>query len=155
VFVSQLRGGYINGLYLSALERRRITEKEDTFGPFGSTQSLNALNLSPEERMRLPSFFHARARFLAPYRGPSFAGNKANSVHPPPMFYPHQQMQWALPSPMANLSDQQRFGGKTPKSAVKPSDPLLRESLVRPSPLSSSRHRDFSVPQMETRKLNL
>eukprot|EP00934_Nitzschia_sp_Nitz4_P007662 Nitzschia sp. Nitz4//scaffold2_size372955//117253//119511//NITZ4_000394-RA/size372955-processed-gene-0.490-mRNA-1//-1//CDS//3329546689//7652//frame0 len=63
-FFQTLRGGYINGIYQSALERRRLAEK--TAGD-GSTSSLNSLNLTPEERERLPRLF--RHKFLSPYKG--------------------------------------------------------------------------------------
>lgn len=70
LFLGQLKGGYINGVYLSALERRRVSESSKV-SETGSTRALNTLNLTPQERTRLPPFFQSKVRGLDPYKGPS------------------------------------------------------------------------------------
>jgi hypothetical protein len=70
VFLGQLKGGYIKGVYLSALERRRVCEREKV-AQQGTMAALNSLNLTPQERSRLPPLFQARACYLDDYKGPS------------------------------------------------------------------------------------
>ena len=94
-FFQTLRGGYVNGIYQSALERRRLAERT---AKDGSTKSLNSLNLTPEERDRLPSIF--RKKFLEPYMG------RQQGYTPTPSSVPYgmsmQHMQWARPSPLTS-----------------------------------------------------
>lgn len=68
-FILDLRGGYVDGIYLSALERRRLAEKMQ-IGMKESIQALDALNLTPEERRRLPPFFQSKVHLLKPYACP-------------------------------------------------------------------------------------
>ena len=70
VFLGTLKGGYINGVYLTALERRRVIEAARV-AERGSTEALNAINLTLEERARLPQVFHEKIPFLNTYTGPT------------------------------------------------------------------------------------
>lgn len=69
-FLEGLRGGYINGIYVSALERARLIESLGV-KITGSFHALNEINLTPEERARLPEFFKKKMHLLRPYVGPS------------------------------------------------------------------------------------
>jgi len=65
-FLANLRGGYIKGIYLSALERRRLAEDTEIAAK-GSMEALDTLNLTLEERRQLPPFFQSQIFRLAPY----------------------------------------------------------------------------------------
>lgn len=56
-FCRVLRGGYINGIYRSAMERRKMSEAAMSCVGADLTRALNDLNLTAEERARLPAFF--------------------------------------------------------------------------------------------------
>ena len=108
-FVAKLRGGYIDGIYLSALERRRVAEKSK-MDETGSIEALNSLNLTDAERMTLPQFFKARLAMLSHYKGPSpvaaVAAAKATEyVSRSSSGHSHYQMNWSMPSPLLPLSD--------------------------------------------------
>ncbi|KAL3934159.1 MAG: hypothetical protein SGBAC_010063 [Bacillariaceae sp.] len=113
-FFQTLKGGYINGVYHSSLERRRLAEK--TAG-CGSSEALNNLNLTPEERERLPSIFKRKLPKLAPYRGRE--GGYYHGQMPYAM--PPQHMRWARPSPVLPLADM-RTPIYSPFSSVSPKD---------------------------------
>ena len=63
-----LKGGYIDGMWCSKLERQRLAEENGVFET-GSTAALNTINLTDEEREALPSFFQMKAERLDPYTG--------------------------------------------------------------------------------------
>ncbi|KAL3808079.1 hypothetical protein ACHAXA_006841 [Cyclostephanos tholiformis] len=70
-FCRTLRGGYVNGIYRSAVERRKMAEGAAQY--FGSSpiKALNDLNLSVEERLRLPDFYKENVlKFLEDYKAP-------------------------------------------------------------------------------------
>mmetsp|Transcript_58048 Transcript_58048/g.67761 ORF Transcript_58048/g.67761 Transcript_58048/m.67761 type:complete len:911 (-) Transcript_58048:38-2770(-) len=69
-FLSYLKGGYVDGIYLSTLERRRVAESAEV-AEKGSVESINRLNLNVEERNTLPIFFQGIVSLLKPYTGPS------------------------------------------------------------------------------------
>lgn len=69
-FLNQIKGGYVNGIYLTGLERRRISETENILQRC-SIEALNQLNLTPGERARLPEFVKKKANFLKKYEGPT------------------------------------------------------------------------------------
>jgi hypothetical protein len=134
-FVSSLRGGYVNGIYLSALERRRLAENSD-LSQSGSTEVLNALNLIPDERRRLPAFFQSKIYGLKPYNGPSRvaaeAASKAIAVASG-----NSPMNWAMPSPMIPFFNSHGMSNEM--------------SHFRPSPLGSQRD---PLPPYQTRELH-
>jgi hypothetical protein len=110
-FFQTLRGGYVNGIYQSALERRRLAEKTASDG---STDALNNLNLNPEERDRLPNFF--RHKLLDPYQGQHHGMAHTNAL-------PYGYMQWSRPSPLNNTMPGSMFA----------------HTSLKPSPLSRSK----------------
>jgi hypothetical protein len=136
-FFQTLKGGYINGIYHSALERRRLAEKSANNG---SSEALNNLNLTPEERGRLPAVFRRKIPNLAPYRGRELA------YAPNRMAYgmPVHQMQWARPSPVLPMGDT-----RAPiYSPFAPAPPMTDSSMMslpnnnnrlQPSPLSRTK----------------
>ena len=106
-FLNDLKGGYVKGVYYSALERRRIIEKAVKKG---SSEALHALGLSASEHSRLhkalsPSHVTKWATPQHPYHlhHPYYAGGY---LPPPP------NMQWAHPSPMYPMA--QLFPGHPP-----------------------------------------
>ena len=60
-FCRTLRGGYIEGIYRSAIERRKMAENAakcaGTHVDVGLAKALDDLNLTEEERARVPKFF--------------------------------------------------------------------------------------------------
>lgn len=126
-FFQSLKGGYVNGIYHSALERRRLAEKT---AQSGSTESLNRLNLTPEERNQLPSVFRHKSLYLKPYSG---------RPQPPVVGGGMQHMPMSMPSPLFGRSDHH---GITPSPfGTGFGDPMLCHPRLRPSPLSS-RHKE-------------
>jgi hypothetical protein len=67
-FLDSLKGGYIDGIYRSALERHRLVEKFK-ISEAQSPGPLNILNLSPQERESLPGFYKSWIPLLKPYEG--------------------------------------------------------------------------------------
>ena len=70
-FCRTLRGGYVSGIYRSAVERRKMAEGAAQY--FGSSpiKALNDLNLSADERSRLPDFYKRNVlKFLDDYKAP-------------------------------------------------------------------------------------
>jgi len=113
-FFQTLRGGYINGVYQSALERRRLAEKTASDG---RTDAIKNLNLTPEERERLPRFF--RARLLESHQG-------CQQTMFPSSTLPYGYMQWSRGSPMGHA-----MPGTTMLTSLKPS-PLSRTKELDP-----------------------
>jgi hypothetical protein len=112
-FFQTLRGGYVGGIYQSALERRRLAEKTASDG---STEALISLNLTPEERDRLPRFF--RIKLLEAYQPSHDRGMGSNIL-------PYGYMQWSRPSPMGETMHGHAFV----HNSLKPS-PLSRTKDV-------------------------
>lgn len=103
-----LRGGYVNGIYRSAIERRKMAQTTTASGQ-GLTEALNNLNLTPEERERLPSFFKKHVlKNLSEYAAMPAARAKTmrselKPVHADstsPKIKPVLQSQQLRPSPM-------------------------------------------------------
>lgn len=108
-FFQTLRGGYIGGVYQSALERRRLAEKTASDG---SISALSDLNLTLEEQERLPSVFRRKLRDL--YHG---------QLHMRPMSNagPYGYVHFSHPHPMSNST----LGSIVSHTSLKPS-PLSR-----------------------------
>jgi hypothetical protein len=131
-FLTNLKGGYVNGIYLSAVERRRLAEK---VAKSGSTAALNNLNLTQDERYMLPAAFRKKTSMLDPYQGRSpIAGSLSMHVQSTPSFGALNhgfQMKWAMPSPLCPV-------GIAPNPFVaKFSQPIMQHPHLRPSPLAS------------------
>ena len=64
-FCRTLRGGYIEGIYRSAIERRKMAENAakcaGTHVDAGLARALDELNLTEEERTKVPKFFQVRS----------------------------------------------------------------------------------------------
>ena len=145
-FLSTLKGGVVNGIYHSALERRRLAESP-WVGDMGSRASLEALDLSNEEFSALPPFFQAmlRARESFPLsalrrssRDPHYSRSRKPS-----------QPNWTMPSPLRSLPEKSFFD-KTPCKSMG-YDPLLSSRTIQPSPLASRKYHQSSL-QTFTRK---
>jgi hypothetical protein len=145
-FLSHLRGGVVNGVYISALERRRLAESP-WVGELGSRASLEALDLSSEEFARLPPFFQAsmRARESFP---PSALRRSSRDPHCTRPRNP-SQASWTMPSPLRTMPEKSFFD-KTPSKAMS-FDPWLSSRSIQPSPLASRKHYQSSL-QSFTRK---
>ena len=126
-FFKKLRGGYVNGVYHSALERRRLAE---TNAKSGIAHALNSLNLTFEEREKLPSFF--KSKILAPYNGPY------PMIMPslPPYGCGLPAMQWGVPPPLYPIPDLHGFLPIPFGPPLYP-PPMSSNPHMRPSPLSS------------------
>lgn len=75
-FCRSLNGGYVDGIYRSAIERRKMAEAACSTGA-SLADSINGLNLSPEERARLPLFFKVAVMpHLEAYKSSSPSGRK-------------------------------------------------------------------------------
>mmetsp|Transcript_35521 Transcript_35521/g.52039 ORF Transcript_35521/g.52039 Transcript_35521/m.52039 type:complete len:866 (-) Transcript_35521:166-2763(-) len=101
-FLSTMKGGYVNGIYLSALERRRLSESKGV-AERGSVEALDTLNLTPEERAKLPLSFQSKIQFLQPYIGPSGGRPSSNTgsssrLGPPPS---HRMDRHRIQSPIS------------------------------------------------------
>lgn len=151
--LSRLRGGYVNGMYLSALERRRIAENaKDT--EIGTAPFLSALNLTNEERRNLPQSFQGKVYFVPTCNGPSSvsttpANNELYTRTPTGNFPIQQNLLWALPSPMIPMHAYNRrlTGGQSTvfrSPTNRGLNPSITESHVRPSPLALSLKDDLS-----------
>ena len=117
-FCRALRGGYVNGIYRSAIERRKMAESTTVNG-LGITKALNDLNLTMEERERLPFFFKEHvAKNLDAYSAPPTT--KASSINKE--LKPYQVGSFATPR----------------------MEPLLTQHL-RPSPVMTKKERDAAL----------
>mmetsp|Transcript_13154 Transcript_13154/g.30967 ORF Transcript_13154/g.30967 Transcript_13154/m.30967 type:complete len:790 (-) Transcript_13154:149-2518(-) len=111
-FLNTLKGGYIKGIYYSALERRRIVEKAVKNG---SCDELNTLGLSTSEYSRLQKILHQNSK-QRHYSVPIWA-TPQQQFHPHHPHYgsgylaPHN-IQWAHPSPHYPMA--QPFPGYPP-----------------------------------------
>lgn len=93
IFLDGLKGGYINGIYVSALERARLVDALGVKNT-GSFHALNELNLTQEERARLPEFFRKKLYLLKPYIGPLVANPPIAAqpaIHNIPNTYDHER----------------------------------------------------------------
>lgn len=103
MFLSNLKGGPINGVYVSALERRRRAESP-WVGELGSLDSLKALELTPSEISQLPPRFRRRMEWAMPSPMCRMGGGKttdpllmSRSIQPSPLASRKQKQQSLLP----------------------------------------------------------
>lgn len=150
VFLSNLKGRFINGVYISAIERRQLAESP-WVGDLGSLGSLQALELSDDEAASLPPRYQAILRGQH-YYPPSALRSSSMDYHNLRARKPSPS-NWTMPSPLVSLSDKCGFYDKTPSKSVL-SDPLLNSRTIQPSPLASRKHQTTSV-QAFTRKFHL
>lgn len=145
-FLSYLKGGVVNGVYISALERRRLAE-HPWVGKLGSRASLEALCLSREEFNNLPPFF--QATLLARESFPASALRRSSRDRNPSQSRKSDQSNWTMPSPLRSSPDKCFFDKIPSKSTAH--DPLLSSRTIQPSPLASRKHHQSSL-QTFTRK---
>jgi hypothetical protein len=65
-YFSTIKGGYVNGMRVSGVERRRLAEsilKKSSF----TVSDLDILNMSDKERKCLPACFRSWLPYLSPY----------------------------------------------------------------------------------------
>jgi hypothetical protein len=121
LFISNLKGGVVNGVYVSALERRRLADSP-WVGQLGSTESLCALDLTRSEQASLPAYFSAR---LQEASGNSAASGFSLTKSPHPGA-------WTMPSPLMP-----KFSDLNTMEDDSRHDPLLTSKTIQPSPLAS------------------
>jgi hypothetical protein len=134
-FFRSLKGGYINGIYHSALERRRLAEKT---AQSGSTDALSGLNLTYEERERLPMIFKQKVQYLPPYNG------APPTCHPTPYGNLMHPMQWTMPSPHYSMPIPDPHGFVHGPFGIQYNEAMLHPYL-RPSPVSAKTRDSESV----------
>ena len=131
--LSKLKGGYVNGMRVSGVERRRLAEA--IFDkPSISYGELNVLNLTDEERMTLPTCCSSWLPFLIPYVDPNVARRIPSAALSPFSQLLHTRTDFfgGLPSPdviSSNSSAPMRVTND--KGAMKNS--------FRPSPMSRNK----------------
>lgn len=133
-FLNDLKGGYVKGVYYSALERRRVVEKATKSG---SHDELNSLGLSPSEHSRLQKVLPSQHRHSA-YKW----ATPQQQFHPHHPRYGHgyiphpPNMQWAHPSPLYPMA--QLFQGYPPVPPQHvPHAPQPTDSKMPPFPKAS------------------
>ena len=133
--LSALKGGYVKGIYRSALERRRMCESIMTQGTL-TPESLSSLNLTEKERHSLPSFFRSWIPFLSPYNDPRMPSQVNNQLS-----FSHAM------SPLSRLSSSnpQRSPMCRKKSSdlnSSPSHNMLFHQSLRPSPVAAKSNKE-------------
>lgn len=152
-FCRTLRGGYVNGIYRSAMERRKMSEAINSSVGVSLVEALNDLNLTIDERSRLPPFFKKHVlHLLADYKPPppreptpSRATNivcgssSARKLEPP---LSHHR---APPTPFhLGFDDMAATATGAPGSGSSRDNPVSRVLLqpqLRPSPVTSKTQR--------------
>jgi len=130
---SNMKGGYVNGIYHSALERRRICESIMSQGTV-TPESLNSLNLTESERYHMPPFFHSWLPFLTAYvdpRMPTYMNIQTPFTHAmsPMSGLIHSNMQT---SPLCADSGVRHHSASPNKAFF--------EQSFRPSPVACKKH---------------
>ena len=137
--LSSVKGGYVQGIYRSALERRRMCESimEDRSV---TPEALNILNLTDKERFNMPTFFHSWIPFLAPYQNPRNS-QQMNATAP------YSQVM----SPFSRLVNRNlqssplcHSGRNNPPKST-PKNMLFQQSL-KPSPVATKGKDNVSTP---------
>lgn len=142
-FCRSLKGGYVEGIWRSAIERKRMAEAACSTG-LSLTESLNGLNLTPEERLRLPLFYKANVMpHLDAYKSatPARKKNPAIAFRTSPISLENITFNPFLPSNfshgVATPKGKQQMGGVAATPA-----PGARQTFPSFSPYISSPHSD-------------
>jgi len=69
-YFAVIKGGYVSGIYKSALERRRLAETIVIGGGKFTCKDLDPLNLTPLERNGMPRVFQSWLPYMTPYTDP-------------------------------------------------------------------------------------
>ncbi len=136
--LSNVKGGYVQGIYRSALERRRMCESIMEQGSV-TPESLNSLNLTDKERYNMPLFFHSWVPFLAPYQDPRNPPQMNHSAPFSQIMSPFRCLVHGNPqsSPLCHSSH------KNHRSS--PKNILFQQSL-KPSPVATKGKDNISTP---------
>ena len=126
-YIGGMKGGYINGMYHSAMERKRMAEASNVVKS-GSTAALNTMNLSPGERKVLPPFFQQKVPNLEPHAG--FGGAITNV--PSPTMSQRSEM-FSSPFAVQTLT----WGGDAVSSSPNRVGNNGYQSQLRPSPMGN------------------
>jgi len=135
-FLNDLKGGYVKGVYYSALERRRIVEKAVKNG---SSDELTALGLNSSEFDRLQKVLSPNSKQqrhnISKWTTPQQPYHLHHPHYGTGYLAPPPNMQWAHPSPLYPMA--QLFPGYPP---VPP------PSLSHSAPSSDEKNIMHSVP---------
>ncbi|KAG7342253.1 Myb-like DNA-binding protein [Nitzschia inconspicua] len=106
-FLNELKGGYVRGVYLSALEKRKVVEKAFKSGSF---ESLKSVELTPEEDQKLRNIFSQMKNRGNDYWIPHTPHSHPNFSFMGSFMSSHgdMQQQWAHPSPLYPISQPRR-----------------------------------------------
>jgi hypothetical protein len=144
---SNIKGGYVNGMRISGVERRRLAESVLDRSSF-SYKDLDMLNLTNAERSSLPQPFLSWLPFLSPYTDPSTLANtkaikSASDLSPFSHFlHTRADLFGGLSSPeivsSTSTSQMRSMASKNEiPSSLKPS-PLSRNKVNHPALLTGS-----------------
>ena len=110
-FLNDLKGGYVKGVYYSALERRRIIEKAVKTG---SPDTLNGLDLSNVEQTHLQNILRPgsyESQFSKDHWTPQQHQHSHNPIGFMNPYMPFSQsMHWTQPSPLVPMAHSFRGG---------------------------------------------
>lgn len=161
-FCRSLRGGYVDGIYRSAVERRKMAE-----GVAGGaslsvlTNVLNDLNLSVDERSRLPAFFRENVvRLLDDYKSPpakAAPSSASSSIGGGGALAPPSTRKAPPATPFQDFGDMAIAGSSSAAHhSLLQAGGLLQ---LRPSPVTSKKEREnletvtFNPFSPETRRM--
>jgi hypothetical protein len=137
--MTALKGGYMKGIYRSALERRRACESVIAQGNV-TPETINELNLTQKERQNIPTFFQSWIPFLAPYDDP----------RAPPQISRQPTFSQAM-SPLSRLVNGNPLSSpvsKKKQNNLKSSPPgnMLFQRCLKPSPVAAKGKDIMSTP---------
>jgi len=141
-FCRSLKGGYVNGIFRSAIERKRMAEAACSTG-ISLIDSLNGLNLTPEERLRLPLFYRASVMpHLDAYKSASPARkNPAIAFRTSPISLENITFNPFLPSNfnhgVATPMSKQMMGAATPAHGTRQTFPSFSPYMSSPHFMST------------------
>ncbi len=135
-FLNDLKGGYVKGVYYSALERRRIVEKAVKSG---LPDALNGLELTNVEQSHLHNILRQgeyHSQFGKDHWTPQHHHHQHNPIGFMNPFVPHssQSMQWTQPSPLVPMAHSFR-GGFPPRHPREGPKMSIAHPTLKHSPL--------------------
>ena len=127
-FCRTLRGGYIKDMYRSAIERRKMAEATASTVGSALTEALNDLNLTIDERSRLPKFFKENVL------------DQLDSYRAPPPKDPPSSAKSNVTSFQMGFEDVEATAMGSAHD--NPLNQVLLQPQLRPSPMTSRTQRD-------------
>jgi len=141
-FLSTIKGGYVKGMYHSALERRRLSDPSK-INEHTTPVILNSLNLTIDERKQLPKFYSSWSSIIKPYADPNAPkglpfNNYINDVRP---MSATMQTNAPVPAPETRYRRHQSnlMTAVNPNKRFKQS-PGAKDLVLKPSPLASKKN---------------